>query len=199
MHSLLIVVGDGELGELMEPFYEGREVPEYNEGLVPESEKENFLDYYNEHTPGYHFSMADFEDLYKAKGEEWNDNAWRKGEDGEWYSWSSYNPDSKWDWYEVGGRWAGSLQLKEGVEPLAPLHFSYGWSDAEKKEVEDMNPRKVDMAYLKDIANLDDLLVGDILIDGEWTEIGSWEFGAVKPYLEGLPGDTLIRCVDYHI
>ena len=183
----------------MEPFYEGREVPEYNEGLVPENEKETFLDYYNEHTPGYHFSMADFEDLYKAKGEEWNDNAWRKGEDGEWYSWSSYNPDSKWDWYEVGGRWAGSLQLKEGVEPLAPLHFSWGWSDAQKAKVLNEEPPRADMAYLKDIANLDDLVAGDILINGEWKEIGDWEFGAVKPYLEGLPGDTLIRCVDYHI
>lgn len=27
---------------------------------------------------------------------------------------STYNPDSKWDWYEVGGRWGGSLALKAG-------------------------------------------------------------------------------------
>lgn len=27
---------------------------------------------------------------------------------------STYNPNSKWDWYEVGGRWGGSLKLKNG-------------------------------------------------------------------------------------
>lgn len=25
------------------------------------------------------------------------------------------NPNSKWDWYQVGGRWSGSLKLKEGA------------------------------------------------------------------------------------
>lgn len=33
------------------------------------------------------------------------------GVDGEVYS--EYNPNSKWDWYVVGGRWAGWLQDKE--------------------------------------------------------------------------------------
>ena len=28
---------------------------------------------------------------------------------------STYNPDSKWDWYEVGGRWEGELRLKNGA------------------------------------------------------------------------------------
>lgn len=28
---------------------------------------------------------------------------------------STYNPDSKWDWYEVGGRWEGQLLLKTGA------------------------------------------------------------------------------------
>ncbi|MDR1558698.1 MAG: hypothetical protein LBS84_03175 [Clostridiales bacterium] len=29
---------------------------------------------------------------------------------------STHNPKSKWDWYEVGGRWQGSLILKDGAE-----------------------------------------------------------------------------------
>lgn len=28
--------------------------------------------------------------------------------------WSTYNPLSKWDWYSVGGRWGGLLNLKNG-------------------------------------------------------------------------------------
>lgn len=27
---------------------------------------------------------------------------------------SSYNPNSKWDWYDIGGRWGNLLQLKNG-------------------------------------------------------------------------------------
>lgn len=28
------------------------------------------------------------------------------------------NPQAKWDWYQVGGRWTGYFKLKEGVEPV---------------------------------------------------------------------------------
>ena len=27
---------------------------------------------------------------------------------------STYNPNSKWDWYEIGGRWSGMLKTKNG-------------------------------------------------------------------------------------
>lgn len=36
-----------------------------------------------------------------------------KNEDGDWGYWS--NPNSRWDWYQIGGRWAGMLKLKEGA------------------------------------------------------------------------------------
>lgn len=29
--------------------------------------------------------------------------------------WSTYNPKSKWDWWVIGGRWDGSLPLKDGT------------------------------------------------------------------------------------
>lgn len=31
-----------------------------------------------------------------------------------WNSYSTYNPDSKWDWYVLGGRWKGYFRLKPG-------------------------------------------------------------------------------------
>src|SRR5690606_6757529 len=48
--------------------------------------------------------------------------AWHKatwGEDVErdddgLYSWTTYNPQSKWDWYQIGGRWSGLLILLDG-------------------------------------------------------------------------------------
>lgn len=33
------------------------------------------------------------------------------------YEWSTYNPKSQWDWYQMGGRWRGFFQLK----PLASV------------------------------------------------------------------------------
>ena len=30
---------------------------------------------------------------------------------------TTYNQDSKWDWYSIGGRWAGYFIVKKGVEP----------------------------------------------------------------------------------
>lgn len=34
------------------------------------------------------------------------------------YHMSTYNPDSKWDWYTVGGRWRGYFMLKEDANPF---------------------------------------------------------------------------------
>lgn len=48
------------------------------------------------------------------------------------------NPNRKWDWYEIGGRWAGSLPIKPeyqseyiGSEP----NFSWGWNTDERRKV----------------------------------------------------------------
>lgn len=34
-------------------------------------------------------------------------------DDGGIYEWSTYNPKAKWDWWVVGGRWAGFFKLKK--------------------------------------------------------------------------------------
>ena len=48
------------------------------------------------------------------------------------------NPNRKWDWYVVGGRWAGKLPIKPefqreyvGNTP----NFSWGWNDSDKVDV----------------------------------------------------------------
>lgn len=33
-----------------------------------------------------------------------------------WNEYSRYNPDSKWDWYQLGGRWTGYFLLKAGAK-----------------------------------------------------------------------------------
>lgn len=202
MHSLLIIAhrADESISDLMEPYWQDLEVEEYCVGEVDESDRQRFLDYYNEHTPGYHFSMEQFDELYKAKGDDWNGNCWRKDDDGVWREYSTRNPEMKWYWYEVGGRWAGWLQLKEGVERMQPLNFSLEWSDELKQKVLEDVPLRADMAHLGEINNLDKLVAGAVMVNGEWTDIEDGiQFTEVKKYFEGLPDDTVIVCIDFHM
>lgn len=47
------------------------------------------------------------------------------------YTWSRYNPQSKWDYWRVGGRWSGYFQAKEiGPETLEPASHWDGPSTA---------------------------------------------------------------------
>lgn len=100
---------------------------------------------------------------------------------------STYNRKSKWDWYEIGGRWENCLILKNGTTA----------SQAYKSEI--------------DWAKTDEFF--GILHKNKWHEQGEmgW-FGVVnnpkneekwrKKYqeiLNSIPEDTLISIVDCHI
>lgn len=37
---------------------------------------------------------------------------------------STYNPDSKWDWYSIGGRWSGFLYTKEKDDEGNPIRVN---------------------------------------------------------------------------
>ena len=62
---------------------------------------------------------------------------------------STYNPDSKWDWYQIGGRYAGRLILKEGIEKEANPEFSWGWDTKAMEEV--LKEPRVDTALMGQI------------------------------------------------
>jgi len=101
--------------------------------------------------------------------------------------WSTYNPKSKWDWFEVGGRWDGMLVLKDGRTV----------NEAKKNEVD---WSKTGKAF-------------GILHEGKWHENAKmgW-FGMTsdeksekrweKEYqevMDSIPDDTLITVIDCHI
>jgi len=117
------------------------------------------------------------------------------GKKGEIYS--DYNPKSKWDWYDLGGRWSGMLKLKKGVK------------DAEISE----NTQSVDQAKKGDIENFDEIITFALIKNGKWYEIGEmgwwniasnekdekqWE-AEFKKLVSSLPDDTLISIYDCHI
>lgn len=49
-------------------------------------------------------------------------------ESGRAYTMSTYNPDSKWDWYSIGGRWAGQFVFRPQHKDLV-IHGERSWTN----------------------------------------------------------------------
>jgi hypothetical protein len=135
-HYAVLVIGNDPDFQLA-PFDENESVEPYLVGAVSDADKQSMLNFYNEkHNNKY----ASFVDCYAEHGEDWNGNMWKQDIDGTWYEYSAYNPDSKWDWYILGGRWSGCfIKLKDGATGVM------GYSGVFENKV------GVDQAYKKDI------------------------------------------------
>ena len=193
----------------------------YAEYLVdPEKYKENchneaHLKYITEEFPKklkwtdeqcYEAAIQDYRD-YIEEGEKFCEIH----EDGS--LWMTTNDNAKWDWYQKGGRFRGLLKLKK-PNKKAPLYNGWEWNDVSPYEYEQLkNEGFCDQAYVKDVANLNEIVTFAIIKDGEWHE--RWEMGwwcsvsneknqdtweaEVRSLLADLPGDTLLTVVDCHI
>ena len=107
-HFAVLVIGGDVEGQLAR-YDEKLNVPEYIAEEVTQQDKDFFLQH-NQTISGS--ENKTFDELYEEYGEEWNNNEWRKDENGVWQRYSTYNPDSKWDWYSIGGRWSGQFITK---------------------------------------------------------------------------------------
>lgn len=110
-HSTVLVIGENPEAQL-EPFYENWNAEEHITGPVENEDMTRFREYYIKQEKAN--KKLGFEELYKQYGDDYNQNAWRKDENGEWHEYSTYNELSKWDWFLLGGRWLGFFKLKAG-------------------------------------------------------------------------------------
>jgi hypothetical protein len=125
-HFTVLVIGPDPEKQLA-PFDENLDTPEYCKGEVSEEEKQRFVDYYTE--KGKNPNNLGYDELYPIHGQSWDDLTNRKNPDtGVWEEFSTYNPNSKWDWFQLGGRWSGLLKLKP--KKLLPFHLE-GFTPAE--------------------------------------------------------------------
>ena len=107
---------------------------------------------------------------------------------------STYNPDSKWDWYSVGGRWGGFLHYKDADPGFEETNVAY--------------IHELDMNYL-----LEHIPFCFVTEDGEWKEKGEmgwwcsvsnekseeiWKQQFVD-YVKSLDESCLVTVVDFHI
>jgi hypothetical protein len=61
---------------------------------------------------------------------------------------STYDPDGKWDWWQVGGRYAGRLKVKDGVT-VPNLKFGWEWDNTPADERP--GPDRTDRCQIKDL------------------------------------------------
>jgi hypothetical protein len=176
---------------------------------------EKWVEYFKQ---GYPEFWNSFEDTYTEFGDDWNGNNWRKDKDGVWAVYSSYNPDSKWDWYSVGGRWSNSIKTKSGefVDMCKFDEIDFDpYSDDCYEDGKDWlgNPcKKLKEGYEWHYDNKDNFPFC-LIIDGVWYEkgdMGWWGMvanekgeeewnGEVAALLEKIPADSDVYNVDFHI
>lgn len=188
-HFTVLVIGNDPEKQLA-PFSERIDVPEYLAEKVEQEEIDRFLKYYrtkSDDLSGYYATKnksLDFDAIYSIHGEDWNDRAWKYDNKGQLGRYSTYNPESRWDWYVLGGRWDGELKTEHG---------------------------ELNQAKKTDILNWDELKPFSILKDGKWYQKGEmlW-FAVVKDEKAEWPNevqeikrdvedDTLISMYDCHI
>lgn len=108
-HFTVLVIGD-DVERQLAPYHEyectGRD-DEYVVFVPAKETMEELQKEFEEYKEKYNYET--FEQFMK----EWHGY---KQEDGVWGR--KTNPNAKWDWYQVGGRWSGFLKKKEGVEGL---------------------------------------------------------------------------------
>ncbi len=127
---LVICKDEGEVEELLAPYDEEIRVDPYEKG---EDNLQAMKD---------HYKTDNLQEL-AAKMEDWSGY---KGEvkDGKLIYWCTYNPESKWDWYEVGGRWKGDIKgknkdkisdiMKMGDDKMSYVPFAVVTPDGEWHE-----------------------------------------------------------------
>ena len=63
---------------------------------------------------------------------------------------STYNPDSQWDWYQIGGRWFGQFVLNEGVTRDGRVDDP-AWGLSKEEIAEAIKSNRADQAKFGDI------------------------------------------------
>lgn len=169
-HSTVLVIGK-DYEKQLEPFDENRLMARYvrhtKKELIAKGRKEiedfkngryaEFLkdtEKYKRECPNLqHLEYVEVEFPKKLK---WTDSQIYKdqirfydkkeiGPEGEVYS--TYNPHSKWDWYQLGGRWSGFFILKKGKKGKLGNHRLKEFDPS----VADLPPDRADQARKGDI------------------------------------------------
>ena len=189
-----------------------------NDTLGEDGPQKAYVELFNELYPTL---FGEFDTMYEKNGEDWNSHSWRFNYvTGQWEKYSTYNPDSKWDWYTDGGRWDGTIKTKDGEFVNDGLLKDIDWSDFtpedySKKTEKDMwtgeeyHPLKDDVKWHYTRSSVPFCLV----VDGEWIEKGQMGWWGISTndkeqnawneeffsIVDKLPEDSEFHLIDFHI
>ena len=119
------------IDEKMEPFSEHLEVDPYI-GCTVEEMLERYNNYKERNKGDIIESFEEYSKDYCGAGNDEYGNAL-----------TTYNPQSKWDWYEIGGRWSGIIETKESKE----VNYARIKDIIFKKELNDLELQKIKKEY----------------------------------------------------
>jgi hypothetical protein len=176
--------------------------------------KDKYVEYFKQNYPDM---LAKFEETYKEHGDDWNGNQWRKDENGVWAIYSTYNPNSKWDWYTEGGRWSKSIKTKSGEFVDSCLFGEIDFEPYPDDAYEDATDlwgkpyKKLKDGY--EYHYTKDDIPFCVIIDGIWYERGEMGWWAcvsnekdskewnneVENLFANIPADSMVYNVDFHI
>lgn len=149
-HSTVLVIGE-DYEALLKPYDEELEVDHYWE---VEAETPNAFwaveSWIKEGELPDDRPITWDEVLAKLKEKGWTGNSTYAVIDGKLQRQTTYNPLSRWDWYAVGGRWRGSLRLKD-PDAESAVRAEPGLMETINGDPEVLDPRQVDRAQKKDI------------------------------------------------
>ena len=197
-HFIGLVFGDN-IDENLEPYYEGIDIEPYIRYTKSEAIEEakirvsETIEYLEKNEPkntniNKWKSYKTDEDFYEYA------KTWGYSIDENGNLLSTYNPNSKWDWYTIGGRWSGYLPAGDTGEYTT-----------DQCKVSDVNWDK----YFEEKKSP----YCFVTEDGEWKEQGRMGWWGISTgdldeevwhkefadYLSSVPEDTLVTAVDFHI
>ena len=163
--------------------------------------------------------FADFDNQYEEHGEDWNSSSWKKNGNGVLEEWSTYNPDSKWDWHSLGGRWSNSIKTKFGEFVDKCFLDEIDWSPFKPEDYEEETQKDwsgKEYHPLKDSVQYhytENDVPFCVIIDGVWYErgkMGWWAFVSDEKekgdwneefmtLVKTLPEKSLVANYDFHI
>ena len=161
--------------------------------------------------------FADFDNQYEEHGEDWNSSSWKKNGNGVLEEWSTYNPNSVYDWYTQGGRWSQSIKTKSGEFVDECFLDEIDWSPFKPEDYEEeakkdwsgkeYHPLKenVKWHFTKDNPPYCLFVDGEHISKGK---MGWWAISTdekedwneqVQNILQKIDGKSLVYLMDFHI
>lgn len=200
---------EDKIAAALAPFDEELKMPEYREYL-DDDELENARKYYLKAGKTWTDTANSVSILTDYSGE-------KIGEDnGRYYRLSTYNPRSKWDWYQIGGRWSGYFQARPTADERNLINRKFGNTcDGGLKDEMDFEEMRQDPKRCKEYGPAGAVPGWCLLtLDGDWMSPGWMGWWATSDesvasrneylrkannYLDQLSADNVVVCVDLHI